>query len=538
MVRFKNYPFSELSFSSLFCTYTSNFVQVAPFYESNPFHPQAVAAKANNFVFDGDRNETAKLLLNFNRQFDADEAAITNIKRLKSEDALTIVTGQQLGLFGGPVYTFYKILTTIQQSRQLERALDRPVVPVFWLADEDHDYDEVRSVNVLNSNGIEAFSLPRDLSGMPVSEIEYPDQLNELKKQLRSALVDTDFTGGLWNLIDECFIPERTFLKSFGSFISRLFSKHGLVLAGSNNRAIKHHTKQCLADSVRHTDAIHEALKKQTEKLEDFFHQQVKLYDSHFFYLSESEGRTKINRDKKGWRTDNGRTWTTEQLLNEIDQKPEQFSPDVFLRPILQDKLLPTLGYVAGPGEIAYYGQMKLFYKTFGMKMPVIFPRLSATFVEPAIVRIFRELPFEIAEYQNRIEDLESDFVDRTENFDIERLFEDWKVGIDDLSVFHTKWIKKIDDTLEGASKKAEAHYVNELKKLKGKVYRAVKDREQTQLKRIHRIQRHLFPKRNLQERTLSGIYYMNKFGIDIWDRLLEKLDEEESFTDHKLTYL
>lgn len=537
-MNFKDYPFSKLPFSFLFETYGFDFDQLASFYETNPFQLTEVKKRADIFKFSGNREKTAELLLRFNKQFEVDEAAIANINRLKSKKALTLVTGQQLGLFGGPVYTIYKILTAIHQSRMLERKLDRPIIPIFWMADEDHDYEEVSSVNVFNEEGIETFSLPKNRTNLPVSEIEYPEQLKDLKKELKKALVDTDFTGELWDLLDSCFKPGQFYLKGFGTFISRLFSNHGLVMAGSNDDEIKKQTKACLIEYVKNAESASRALKEQSKKLEITFHQQVTLYNSHLFYVNKNSGRSKISRNKHAWKTDNDRRWTTQELTDEIDRQPHRFSPDVFLRPILQDTLLPTLGYVGGPGEVAYYGQMKSFYKIFGMKMPVIFPRLSATLVEPAIVRIFRELPFEISDYQKRIEDLESDFVKRTEQIDIEALFKKWKEGIEDLQTYQTKAISNIDKTLEGASKKAQANYFNDLNKLKGKIYRAVKKNEETQIKRIHRIQRHLFPNGNLQERTLCSIYYMNKFGVDIWERLLQNIEREESFSHHKLIYL
>ena len=210
----------------------------------------------------------------------------------------------------------------------------------------------------------------------------------------------------------------------------------------------------------------------------------------------------------------------------------------MFLRPIMQDFFLPTLGYVAGPGETAYYAQMKRFYDSFALTMPVIFPRLSATFIEPAIDRILDELPFEIHEYNSRIEDLESEFVDRTEQVDIEAIFSDWKEKVEEISQEKTESIKKIDPTLEGAAGKASSVYMGELDKLKGKVYRAVKQQEQTQLNRIKKIKAQLFPNGTPQERVVASIYFMNKYGVSIWDELLDNLGEDESFNSHKLITL
>lgn len=535
----KDYAFKNLSFSELFQVYVDDFDRLDSFYEINPFDEAAIERKASAISSKGDRHGTAEILHSFNKQFDVDQATIKNINRLKKDDALAIVTGQQLGLYGGPVYTMFKTITAIHLANRLEKKWTRPVVPVFWLADEDHDYDEIRTVNILNGDGLESFSLPKKNGVIPpVSEIILPKELHPLKKQIRSTLIDTDFSNDLWELLNSCFSTGSTFLGGFGQFMSRLFSKHGLVLAGSNNSVVKEETKRVLKKTIRKADDITSALESQSQKISKRYHQQVTLNKSHLFFLDPKAGRTKIVHEKNNWRTSTGHQWSAKELLSDIDEQPALFSPDVFLRPVIQDALLPTLGYVGGPGELAYYGQMKTFYHCFDQKMPVIYPRFSGTFLEPAIVRIFNELPFEINEYNSRIEDLESAFVDRTEQLDIETLFDTWKEEYSSVSTSYEQSIKEVDESLEGAAEKAKAHFSNELDQLKSKVYRAIKKREKTQMARILRVQQNLFPGRNLQERTLSGIYYMNKFGLDIWDRLLEEMESGESLDQHKLIYL
>jgi len=534
-----NYSFQQLPFSKLFKTYVDQFQKLGNFYSIDPFDEDAIARKINNYEFPGDRSRTVELLRDFNKQFDVEQAALDNIERLKKENAVAIVTGQQLGIYGGPLYTILKTLGVIHLARKYERKLDQPVVPVFWLADEDHDYDEVRSVHVLNDDELKAFGLPSKSDHLEaVAEMKLPNELQSLRDDLKDSLLDTDFSDDLWDILDTCFTPGRTFLEAFGHFISRLFSSRGLVLAGSNYKKVKEATKDYLKISITKADEIRESLELQSNALDKEYHQQVKLYDSNLFYLDDKDGRAKINRGGDGWTTDTGKQWQTDELIDEIESHPQKFSPNVFLRPILQDGLLPSIGYVAGPGEIAYYGQMKQMYSCFNLDMPVIFPRLSATLIEPAIDRILGELPFKFHEYSKRIEDLESDFVDRTEQTDIEAIFGDWKEKIEGISDPKRKEIAEIDPTLDGAAGKATAAYFNELNKLKGKVYRAVKSQEETQLNRIRRIKANLFPGDGLQERLISGIFYMNKYGLDVWDKVLKSLDENEQFDHHKQIYL
>lgn len=538
-MQIKSYPFSKLPFSDLFQHYVEDFEKLSRYYETNPFRKDSLRQAADSYAFGGNRKESAEILREVNRRYQPDEKALHNIERLENEDALAIVTGQQLGVLGGPLYTVFKTIGTIHLANRMEKLLGRAVIPVFWLADEDHDYQEVQRITVIGSREAETFSLPDKSEHLPpVAELSYTKELDSLKKELREVLYDTDFSEELWSLLDTAFEPGKRFDYSFGDYIARLFSGHGLVLAGSNHKAVKEHTKECMHQAIAEADLFRDALQDQTEALKKEYHQQVTLYDSNLFYLDPEAGRLKITRNGDGWKTESGREWQTAQLLDEIDTDPQNFSPNVFLRPVMQDLFLPTFGYVAGPGETAYYGQMKKFYQAFDLKMPVIFPRLSATIVEPAIYRILDELPFEIHEYNKRIEDLESDFVDRTEQVDIEAIFSDWKEKVQQISKQKTGEIVQVDQTLKGAAGSATSVYMGELDKLKGKVYRAVKQQEQTQLNRIRKIKGQLFPDGGPQERSIAGIYFMNKYGVDIWNRLLESLDADETFDNHKIISL
>lgn len=538
-MQFSDYSFHHLPFSSLFTTYVRNFSKLNDFFETNPFDENAIKEKVERFSFSGDRETSVEILSELNKQFGADDAALNNISRLADKDALAVVTGQQLGVYGGPLYTVFKTISTIHLASKLERKYDRPVIPVFWLADEDHDYDEVREINILDNEEVASFSLPPKNNHLPtVAEMTLPDELTDIRSNLKESFYDTDFSDDLWSILDDAFKPGNTFFEAFGRLINQLFSKHGLVLAGSNHPKVKEVSASFLKKSISKADEIRDKLETQSEQIGQEYHQQVTLYDSNLFYLDEKNGRTKISRNGNGWKTDGGSEWSSEKLVEEIERYPERFSPNVFLRPILQDALLPTIGYVAGPGETAYYGQMKRMYRSFDLTMPIIFPRLSATLIEPAIDRIMKELPFEFHEYDNRIEDLESDYVDRTEQHDIESIFSEWIEEVEKLTDTNKKEIAEIDPTLEASAEKASSIYENELNKLKGKVYRAVKKRDKTQLQRIQRIKTNIFPKSGLQERTIAAIYYMNKYGVDIWDKLLHSLDQDEDFDHHKLVYL
>ncbi|MDZ7773332.1 MAG: bacillithiol biosynthesis cysteine-adding enzyme BshC [Balneolaceae bacterium] len=544
-MQLKSIPFDRLPFSRLFQAYTSDPSTLEPFYEDHPFNPGCARARAEYLGGREDegisRGRLGELLEAFNARFDPPQEVRDNIARLGEGEALAVVTGQQLTLYGGPLYTVYKTLTAIHYARRMEERLGRLVVPVFWLADEDHDYDEVRHLTLLDGHEPRRVELPpQPRSRQPVAHRILPPELEETREEARKMLFDTDFSRDLWEGLDRHWSAGSRFDEAFGGWLLSLFGHRGLVLFGSSCEGVKEAGRELMARSVEQADEAREALEVQSARLEEQFHRQVTLYDSNLFRLDGQGGRVKIGREGDRWEAGPGDSWSTEELAQEVRERPESFSPNVFLRPLLQDRLLPTLAYVAGPGEVAYFGQMKGLYRCFGMRMPLILPRLSATLIEPAIDRILGELPFELSEYARRIEDLESDYVDRTEQADIEDLFSSWKKEAEKISRQPTEAVANIDPTLKGAAGKATATFYNELDKLKGKVYRAVKQQEETQLRRIRRIKGELFPGDGAQERTLAAIWYMNKYGTGLWDRLLERLEEEEDdpFNHHKLIYL
>lgn len=528
----KRYSFTDLPFSKLFQDYCSNNGSIHSYFETNPTQWNSILSSLASFEFKGNRKKSAKLLEKLNESFLDSDITRDQIKKIKDPDSFVIVTGQQVTLYGGPLYTVYKTITAIIYARRLEKATGRPVVPVFWLADEDHDIDEVSTINLPDSYDQKTISYSHKEynDAPPASTIPLGNELKNVQDLLNNALDETDFTHELLEQINQCYTSDRTFGEAFGDLLMKYFGKYGLLLAGSLNHEAKSNTKHLLKSAVENRSRLTKALDEVTNSLkEDGYHDQVQVQPSNLFYLTKKEERIKIQYVDKVWSIPS-KKWTTDELIKEIDKHPNNFSPNVFLRPILQDYLLPVAGYIGGPGEIAYYAQMKQFYEVFSFKMPVIIPRFSLSIFESSIDRILEKLPFEWPHYRERIEDLEKEFVKHIDSIDIEKLFEIWSSQIDELSQTKRKEIGKIDPSLEASVGKAKAAYFSELDKLKGKVYRSVKEQEKVQIDRIKRIKNNLFPNGNFQEREITFIYFLNKYGADFWDRIFDELLTEDPF--------
>lgn len=536
-MKLESNQFDDLPFSKLFKDYCSGEGSISTFFETKPQNTDDVHQFLEKFEFSGDRNKTVDLLESFNKHYLTSEITRKQVQKFHQSDSLAVVTGQQVTLYGGPLYTIYKTITAILKAQKLEKELNRPVIPVFWLADEDHDIQEVSAVHLPGDEDAIRIQYQHKAyeNAPPASSIQLGEEISAVNKLLMNELDETDFTADLLDILFECYSEDNTFGKAFGDLLMKFFGKHGLVLAGSFSDEVKEHAKSIYKTSVKSSGKIADILDETTYNLKEHgYHDQVQVHSSNLFYLDSEGQRIKIQLVDDTWSIPS-KKWTQDELIEEVDNHPERFSPNVFLRPVLQDHVLPVAGYVGGPGEIAYYAQMKGFYGVFDQKMPVIIPRFSVTIFESAIDRILEKLPFKWGRYMDRIEDLEKSYVDESESLDIEKLFGIWRSQVDELSRAKRDEIGEIDPSLKGSVGKAKAIYFSELDKLKGKVYRSIKEQENIQLSRIERIKSNLFPNNNLQEREVAFIYFLNKYGLDFFDSLIRLLHSEEPFSHKKI---
>lgn len=537
-MKLENYRYDNLPYSELVATYVDCFQELADCYAGNPFSDEEIRRYAEKYEYPGNRGKLVELLREFNAPYDPDPKARKNIDDLHHDDALVVVTGQQPIIYGGPLLVVHKAMSAVLTARRIHNITGRRVVPVFWLGDEDHDFREMSELKLPGSAG--PASLAVDLKGTGytrVSDVHLDGTFPVFRNRVREALQQTEFSDELWALLDHCYRDGTLWGEAFGNLLTRFFSKHGLVLAGSNNPSIKKFLHPVMEKAVAEADRIGASLEEQTRIFERHQRRQAGVDASLLFYVDEADGRHRLHKNNGHWQSSGERSWTTRELSDIAREHPERLSPNVFLRPLMQDFLLPNIAYIAGPGELAYYGQMKRLYQVFDRQEPFVIPRLSITFVEPAIARILGQVPFRWMEFSGRTEDLEKEFLKRSDEPDIEVLFSRWSQRLTGFREELRKEVVAVDPSLSGAVDSSTASFSKELDKLKGKMIRSVKSNQETQIKRIHRIQQSLFPERQWQEREIGFIYFMNKYGPDIWDRLLDLLEGEPA-DSHKLVYL
>jgi bacillithiol synthase len=530
--------FRQLGFSRLFSDYCAQSSQILEFFEYNPFDPNALVTR-NDIQPDSVPGRLEEALKAYNPEAFLHDTARTNLKELvENPKCRTITTGQQLTFAGGPIFTMFKILTAISEAVNLSKVTGDPVVPIFWLADEDQDFDEIASITFPSGADVHTLTLDQpQVEAQRAGYIPVTQDVLDRVEELVKLLPETEFHEEITALLRNAYSLGNTHNYAFSQLILKLFSRFGLLVFGSARPESRELLKESFRDLISISVEIHHALESVSAALEQNYHRQVSVSSSNWFICSPDGSRTKLTLDDGIWSTSDGQSYTTEQLASMVYDDPNLLSPNVFMRPVLQDILLPNLGIVSGPGEVAYYAQTREMYMACKRPMPVVIPRFSGMLLEPSIVKNLSELPFEIADFSKRHEDLETEFVQKIQEQDLNAFFEEWSEQIVSLAESKMSVVESIDPTLVGTLKRIETDQSNALNQLKAKIFKAVKSRQDTQIKRIHRVQNNLYPGRVIQERSIGFIYFICKYGSGVLDRILQEV-ESRSLDSHHIIEL
>lgn len=386
-------------FSNLFLDYINEFENVSKYYKRN-VHSQSDYTELFGILEKKDRSTTSKaaeIIKNQYSELDPSKKTVHNIELLKLKTTFAVVTGQQLGIFGGPLYTFYKTITAIKLCQQLKEKFENfNFVPVFWLESEDHDFDEVSSTTILGKENqlVELKyidGLEEEVNRGPISKNVFNENLNNVISLLKENLRDTEFKKQVIDFIEKIYKKEKTFLQSFSELLFNLFDEQGLVILNPSDAGIKELLKPIFKNELQNFREHTNTLVERSAELDEIYHAQVKVKPINLFMIEENE-RLLIEPSENDYRLKGKRKkFTFEEIVTLADEKPEKFSPNVLLRPICQDFLLPTAFYVAGPSEISYFAQLMPLYDFFNITAPIIYPRSSVTIIEKGVKNIFEK---------------------------------------------------------------------------------------------------------------------------------------------------
>lgn len=521
-------PYNELQsdesgFSRLFVDYIDNYSLVKGFYVGDFRDKKLWQSRLNAVVHrEIDRSSLAQVLLNQNRDYHCGIKTLANIDLLLNENTVVIVTGQQVGLFTGPLYTLYKILTTLKLTEQLSHQYhDYNFVPIFWLEGEDHDFEEVSSFSFLNaSNELQQLHYPYEDKTSEnnfgaVGNVNLNESIGTLFSSLHQSLLTTEYSQKVFELFETAYQKGMTFTRAFIHLFNVLLEDSGLIFFDPHNPDTKKILVPIFEQELNNISHTCQLVITQSELLEKQYHAQVKPRAVNLF-LFHNGGRYAIEPHERGFSLKGTRrTFSKEEMLGFLKTDPNLFSPNVILRPICQDYLFPTLAYVAGPSEVAYFAQFKLLYEDFGIPEPIIYPRCSATIVEERIQKIINKYGLQTRDFFTDINILKERITASLSDFKVEELFSNTFGTVSESLTSLKGGLQSIDPTLVPALENTLLRMQGALNGLKEKTIAAQVRQHEISLRQLDKVAISLFPNSNLQEREMNIIYFLNKYGLE-----------------------
>jgi bacillithiol synthase len=523
----------------LFTDYVGDPAKLSSFLPVLPVALSTIPAKTlDETVYPKERRErVAAVLERQNRGWNAPSATLSHIARLR-QGAMCAVTGQQVGVFGGPSYSLFKALTVLKAAAQATAA-GVDCVPVFWLATEDHDLEEVDHAVVPAGDGtLHRLSMRSSAAeGAPMRDIRLGEDITAVLARMRELL------GGdveALQALSEAYRPGESLGGAFARLFTTLFGRWGLVLLDASDQELHDIAQPVYRAAIERAEEIDQALLARGKQLTAAgYHEQVKVTDRTTLLFAEQHGvRTVIRRGSDGqadFRIGTERI-ARPALLQRIAEEPARFSPNVLLRPVVQDFLLPTAVYSGGPAEVAYFAQVAVVYeKLLGRATPIL-PRFSATLVEEKSAKLLRRYQLGIEDVLQGPENVRRRVADRAMAPRLHAAFQEAEGSLAASLAELQRELEKLDSTLADAARHAGSKMKYQLERLRARA-------EAAELRRSEVLERHaaylnslLFPNQDLQERQLAGIYFLARHGMDVLASLYEQVGQ--GCPDHQVVFL
>jgi bacillithiol biosynthesis cysteine-adding enzyme BshC len=531
-------PYTDVPHSSaLLIDYLYHYDRVSQFYHGSPFDPASYQKVATQLgAFETTRREIVEVLARQNHALDCPEPTRANLQRLREPGTFAVVTGQQVGLFSGPAFTLYKALTAVRLAQSLtEQGL--LCVPIFWLATEDHDLAEVAEVATLDEehNLIplrDSGDRPSPLS--PVGKVRHTAEVATALDQLEAALPPGEARVRLLQDLRECYEPGSTWGRSFAKFLTRLFGRWGVILMDPLDESVHRLSVRVYDQALaRATEFRTQILDCSHALVQRGYHAQVHVGDdSTLLFVARHGDRVPLHQRDAKFFLDGREEVSLAQLQSWLAERPLDFSSNVLLRPLVQDLLLPTLAYVAGPSELAYLGQAQPLYQAFRRPQPVIFPRAAFTLLDARVERLMEK-------YKLRLEDVWRGEDHLSRKIAATSFAEGWSERFDQgerdleqlLNRFHED-IEKLDPTLLDTLEHAKEKMKYQMERLRGKLTRAALGRSDLLARHEQALLRFLLPHKDLQERRVGGVSFLGRKGYELLDHLLAHIQTRCS--DHQ----
>lgn len=442
-----------------------------------------------------------------------------NLRKLRDPRCLTVTTGHQLCLFSGPLYVPYKILNTIRLAREAEVLLGRPVVPVFWMASEDHDAAEIDHA-VINGRTIRWTGA----SGGAVGRMKLTGITAQVEEAIAAFGPGTE-SAMVASALREAYTEGRTLTEATRHFIHAFFGHYGLVILDGDDAALKRLFAPVMVEEL--VNQVGErTVAYANEKMRERYAPQAHAREINLFHLRKGH-RSRIERHGDHYQVlDDGPRWTLEELLVQVETRPEDFSPNVVLRPVYQEHILPNIAYIGGGGELAYWIQLRWLFQALRVPMPVLFLRTSAATISAKHMRQWSDLGLAPKDLFTDPIVLQALVAKRDATFRTDLVVE--RAAIDQAYRDVMSTALRADASLKGAVEARRTQALRGLERLEKGLLRAAKRDQTVALGRMAAVRTALFPSGGLQERRDNILPQLAAEGLaalDNWMRTLDPLD-------------
>jgi bacillithiol biosynthesis cysteine-adding enzyme BshC len=531
--------------SRLFLDYLKDPVALRQFYPSAVrFHhelqqrvPEVLSA------YRVDRHHVCDALEAMNHSWGAGEATQKNIDLLREPDCIAVVSGQQAGLFTGPLYTVYKALSAVKLAGCLQQR-NTKAVPVFWIAAEDHDFAEVAKAEVIGRDcQLKNVAVTSEMhrEGSPVGHVRLDDSIDAVVNDLFELLPASEFAADMKALVKSSWKPGRGFVDSFATMMTALLGRYGLIFLDPLDPELKRIAAPLYSEAARRAPEIASALEQRSVELERTgYHAQVLATANSFplFLHDEAGARHAVARVESGkYKTKVvEREYTAEELAALALEKPERFSPNVTLRAVVQDYLLPTIAYYGGAAEIAYFAQTAEVYRVLERPATPILPRSSLTMIERHTGRVLERYDLTLADFFEGLEPVIKRVVEEHLAAGSARLFADAEQNVNHELDRLRQELSAIDPTLASALETGRKKINYQLDGLKQRFVRAQMTRDEAAHRQLQRASDQLYPNKDLQERHINITSLLARHGTYVIEWIFNAINLGSN--EHQIVYL
>ena len=456
------------------------------------------------------------------------EAARKKLDRFMEEGGYLVTTGQQPSLFGGPMYSLYKALSALKLAEAVEPVVGRPVLPLFWVGSEDHDWAEADHTYLLDpQNDLHTFRVPEQAGALhrPLFRVPLEDGLDSVTSSFAEALPETDFSPELLERLRSAFGRGRTLSDGFVELLESLLGHLPILFAEAHDPALKEASQALLFRELEEAESHEALLSRVASHLEmEGYALQVPILEGGVNLMFEGPaGRDRLFRNGSDFRLSRAETVLSGDELRAMTRDdPSLLSPNVFLRPVVESALFPTLAYVAGPGEMAYFAQIRELFHAHEIRMPVIVPRHSATLLEGKVEKVLDKFHLTVESLNRPHHELAGEIAREEVPDEIRRALGELRGAVGKGAGTLLKAARDVDPTLKGPVTQARNTAFSAFDEAERKILQAVKRQNEIALTQLEKAQQNLFPLGQPQERVMNPFYYLTRYGPDLIGKLLD----------------